>query len=133
MIVVDTNVIVRFLVDHDDAGQRRAAVATMAGGDVRLRTGVLLETEWVLRSRYGFKPADVIRAFRALMGLEGISVENADEVRRALDWHEVGLDFADALHLAGARPDDVFVTFDQGLIRRARRLSGTPEVRAPGW
>jgi predicted nucleic-acid-binding protein len=131
MIVVDTNIVVRFLVDHDDAGQRRAAAATMAGGDVLLQTGVLLETEWVLRSRYGFKRTDIVAALRALMGLDGISTENSDEVQRALDWHGAGLDLADALHLAGTRPNDVFVTFDRGLIRQAGRLAGAPPVRAP--
>ena len=47
----------------------------------------------------------------------------------ALDWHEAGLDFADAMHLA-ASGDVAFRTFDRHFIKQARKLTGCP-VEAP--
>jgi predicted nucleic-acid-binding protein len=130
--VVDTNVVVRFLVqESDDEGQRNAAEAVIRGGNIFLLKTVLLETEWILRSRYGFASAAVARALRALMGLDAIETEDAAAVAEALTWHEAGLDFADALHLASISPQDCFVTFDRRLIQRARRLRAGPAVVEP--
>ena len=48
-------------------------------------------------------------------------MEDSKEVARALAWFAAGIDFADALHLA-SRPDGTsFATFDEALMRRARR------------
>lgn len=131
MILVDTNVVVRLLVDEDDARQRRAAEDVMRGGSVRLLQTVLMEIEWVLRSRYRFSPRQVAGGLRQLMALPGVEVENADRVATALDWFEAGFDFADAMHLAAAGNAETFVSFDQGLIRRAARLGLAVPVREP--
>lgn len=61
---------------------------------------VLLETEWVLRFTYGFPPPDVASGLQKLLGLANVHVDDAGKLARVLDWHEQGLDFADALHLA---------------------------------
>jgi predicted nucleic acid-binding protein len=131
VIVVDTNILVRFLVDDDEAGQHARAVRILAGGDILLLDGVLLETEWVLRSRYRFARKEIAQAFRGLIALPGVRLADDQRVQRALDWHEAGLDFADALHLATLRADDRFVTFDRDLVRRASRLQAAPVVQAP--
>ncbi|MBI3706689.1 MAG: type II toxin-antitoxin system VapC family toxin, partial [Proteobacteria bacterium] len=49
MIALDTDVVVRFLVDDDHAQGRRARDLIARGGVVVGPT-VLLEAEWVLRS-----------------------------------------------------------------------------------
>jgi predicted nucleic acid-binding protein len=60
-----------------------------------------------------------------LFGLPTVSVAEPRAVRRALDYAELGLDFADALHLAQATECEAFVTFDRRLARKARRLAET--------
>lgn len=40
----------------------------------------------------------------------------------ALDWYEQGMDFADALHLASSAKAVGFATFDEKLVKFARRL-----------
>jgi len=55
MIAVDTNVLVRFLV-RDDAKQAARAAALIQANEIWVCKTVLLETEWVLRSLYGFPP-----------------------------------------------------------------------------
>jgi predicted nucleic-acid-binding protein len=96
-----------------------------------LRT-VLLETEWVLRSRYRLSRGQVLAALRGLTTLPKVEVEDADRVARALDWFEAGLDFADAMHLAATAEEETFVTFDRDLIRRAAGRGGLAvPVREP--
>ncbi len=130
MIAVDTNVVVRFLT-ADDAEQAARAEAVLRGGAVLLLKTVLLETEWVLRAGYQLEGRAIARGLRALLGLPGVTAEDAPAVARALDWYEAGLDFADALHLASSTGARGFATFDQALIRRARRRGIAPTAFAP--
>src|SRR5664280_2318045 len=99
MLAIDTNIIVRYLTG-DHPKQSAAAKALIGGKDVFVCTTVLMETEWVLRSVYGF-PADRIdKAFIAFGGLARVTLENARSVAKALAWMQAGMDFADALHLS---------------------------------
>ena len=42
---------------------------------------------------------------------------------KAIDWHEQGLDFADALHLANSQHLPALATFDEKFIKRADEKS----------
>ena len=81
---------------------------------------VVRETEWVLRSAYGYKPADVARALRAFGGLPQVTIEDAATLAAAFDLAERGMDFADALHLGRASGQDVFLTFDRRFVKAAQ-------------
>ena len=130
MIAIDTNVVARFLAD-DDKAQADRAEAVLRRGPVVLPKTVLLETEWVLRAAYGFASADIAAGLRRLLGLAGVSAEDAPAGVRALAWYEAGLDFADALQLASGVGASRFATFDRSLIRRARQLAAAPTVFEP--
>ena len=119
MRAVDTNVVVRFLTG-DDPAQASRAKAVIDAGDVFVGTTVLLETEWVLRSVYGFPREDVARALGALAGLPGVSVESPVLLGEALQRTVSGLDFADALHLGAAERCEAMLTFDRRFIEAAR-------------
>jgi predicted nucleic-acid-binding protein len=119
---VDTNVIVRFLTG-DDPAQTAKARKLVEGGGIFVSTSVLLETEWVLRSGYGFATERLIRALRDFAGLPGITLEDPRLAARALDWAEQGLDFADALHLGGAQGCTAFMSFDRKLAKLAAGVS----------
>jgi predicted nucleic acid-binding protein len=129
MLAIDTNIIVRYLTG-DHPRQSARAKALIDREDVFVCTTVLLETEWVLRSVYGYRPAQVAKALRAFAGLPHATVEDAGLAAQALDWMEGGMDFADALHLSKAQDCDAFVSFDQRFARAANQLSGI-KVRAP--
>jgi len=129
MLVVDTNVVVRYLV-NDEPAQAARARRLFAQHDVFVPLTVMLESEWVLRGVFGLPAADVVRGLRALAGLARVTLQNPSAVAAALDWAERGLDFAAALHLAAAQQHAGFVTFDKALVRMARRLD-TPTVREP--
>lgn len=125
MRAIDTNVIVRFLT-ADDAAQAKAARKVIEDGDIFVSLTVLLETEWVLRAGYGLSVAEIVGALRALAGLPGVTIEAPAHLALALDWTGKGMDFADALHLAGADHCTAFVTFDRKLAKQAKNLVTTP-------
>ncbi len=121
MLSVDTNVVVRFLI-NDEPAQFARAQALIADNDIWMAATVVLETEWVLRNVYRFRPSDFVAAVIALAGLARLQIENLEEVQRALDWHVAGMDFADALHAALADHCEAFVTFDKPCIEAAARF-----------
>jgi predicted nucleic acid-binding protein len=128
MLAIDTNVIVRYLTgDHPQ--QSRKAKVLIDSEHIFVCTTVLLETEWVLRSVYGFTAVKVTKALSAFAGLPGVTLEDAAMIAKALDWTARGMDFADALHLAKAQGNEAFVSFDRRLARAAKELSDV-EVRA---
>ena len=125
MRAIDTNVVVRALVD-DDRRQASAVQKLIAEHEVFVPITVILESEWVLRSGYSFAPAEIAAGLRRLGGLPGVNVEDPGEVAQALDWLEQGMDFADALHLVRATRCDTFVTFDRKFAKRAKALGAPP-------
>jgi predicted nucleic-acid-binding protein len=127
MIAVDTNVLVRFLV-RDNPRQAARAAALVRANEIWVSKTVLLETEWVLRSLYGFSPESLAGALRALAGLPTMFLEDEVAVAKALDWFKEGLDFADALHLASAGNAKEFATFDRKLARQARRTTALETI-----
>jgi predicted nucleic-acid-binding protein len=88
---------------------------------------VLLETEWVLRSVYMKSRAEILEFFRALLEVDNTEIESSIEVGYALDWCELGVDFADALHLAVCG-SAVMHTFDKGFCKTAREAGITPPI-----
>ncbi|MGH8676015.1 MAG: type II toxin-antitoxin system VapC family toxin [Burkholderiales bacterium] len=122
MIALDTNVVVRLLVDDDPAQTRRARKLLETRTALVLPT-VLLETEWVLRGAYDLARPAITGSIRKLLGLPNVTLGDAQAIGAALEWFEAGLDFADALHLALAGEAEEFVTFDARLAKRACRIT----------
>ncbi len=119
MLAIDTNLIVRYLTgDHPKQSPR--ARALIDGEAVFASVTVMLEVEWVLRSAYGYRPADVACALRAFAGLPTVTVEDETAVAAALDLAEKGMDFADALHLGRTTHCDGFASFDRKLVKAAK-------------
>ena len=127
MLGVDTNVLVRFLV-RDDPQQferaRRLIKREVGGGEtVLISLLVLLETEWVLRSRYGLAKAEIAAALSALLDAAELQFEDEPSVEEAVfTWKDSATEFADCLISARrrARGCRATATFDA----RASKLSG---------
>jgi predicted nucleic-acid-binding protein len=127
---VDTSVFVRFLVD-DGSEHVAPARKVFTTGHVFVPVSVVLESEWVLRSIFGFKRAQICDAFDRVLGVPSITVQEADIVESAIASSRLGLDFADALHLHSSLECEVLYTFDGPFIRRAKRIDPLPPVRKP--
>ncbi len=128
MRAVDTNVVVRYLTG-DDPSQAARAKAAIDADDIFISVTVLLESEWVLRSVYGFSRRDVAAALRGLAGLPTVRVESPALVAEALARAEHGMDFADALHLGSAVRCEALLTFDRRFIKTA--AGGPVKVMEP--
>lgn len=123
MVAIDANVLVRFLTgDHPEQSAR--ARVLIEREEVFVATTVLLETEWALRSAYGFGREAVLGALRAVACLPRVRVEDPGRLAEALERAAAGLDFAEALHLATPQAAQGFATFDT-LVRA--RLAGVRE------
>lgn len=129
MISVDTNVIVRLLTG-DDPLQFERSKTLFSTDTIFVPTSVVLESEWVLRYAYHFKPPEISTAFQSLFGLPNVHLENPHEISNAMEWHRKGMDFADAIHLALSDEAEAFITFDKSLIRAASKNTTIP-VREP--
>jgi len=127
MAALDTNVLLRFLL-QDDAAQaaaaRRLIRATAEAGDtLYVPVSVALELEWVLRSRFKMNRAAVVQTFSALLETVELRFAAAGAVEWALNrYEETGADFGDCMHtalasLAGEAP---MWTFDKS----ASKLTG---------
>ena len=131
MLAVDTDVVVRFLAD-DDPAQHKRAVALFRAHTVWLAKTVVLETEWVLRSAFGFAADGIARALSGLIRLPQVRCEDARAVTSAIEALVAGLDFADALHLASSGgADEGFASFDARFVKRARKHWPDLAVRTP--
>lgn len=119
---VDTNVLVRLLTG-DNAAQFKAIQALFNSEDIFIPDTVILETEWVLRAAYDLKPMAVCNALRQVFGLPNVMLANGQIIAQAINWHEAGLDFADAFHLALSQNQESLKTFDADFIKRAKILS----------
>lgn len=122
VIAVDTNIIVRLLT-KDNETQYKAAHKLFSEEDIFIADTVILEAEWVLRYAYEFEPEQICAAFRKLFGLKNVRLTNAQVIAQAIEWHEFGLDFADAHHLAVCQQNTTFKTFDDKFIKRAKNLT----------
>lgn len=131
MIGLDTNVLVRFLV-QDDPDQARAA-STVIGNLTEAEPGfvcreVLVELVWVLERAYRLPRSDIAQALEGLLEARELVIETADRVAVAADrYRKGGAGFADQMVTlagqgAGCRET---VTFD-------RKAASLPGMRALG-
>jgi predicted nucleic-acid-binding protein len=127
MLAIDTNVLVRFLA-KDDPEQSQKARALIEQETIFVALTVMLESEWVLRSAYGFERERLLKAFRAFAGLRNIVIQDPRALSKAIGWAEEGMDFADALHLAQIGQSEAFATFDGRLAKAAKKM-GAAQVR----
>jgi predicted nucleic-acid-binding protein len=122
MIAVDTNIVVRLLT-RDDEQQYQKSIKLFQGQDIFIPDSVILETEWVLRFAYKFQSREICQAFRNLLGLANVSLVNTRLIQQTLEWHEHGLDFADAFHLAHSQHCVELYTFDEKFRKKAEGLA----------
>lgn len=106
MIGIDTNVLVRFLTRDDERQFRRARNLIRreaeSGDPVLISLTVLLETEWVLRSRYGLDKHQILTTFSDLLAAADLTFEDESSIEEALFlWKDSPAQFADCL--IGAR------------------------------
>ncbi len=124
MIALDTNVLVRYLVE-DDAKQAALAAALIdraIADDESLYVSdvVVCELVWVLSVAYHVGRKEIAALLRNLLRARHLAFSAVEQLIRALDAYEAGKgDFADYLIREHARAADCdgVVTFDRALLK----------------
>ncbi len=132
-IAVDTNVLLRMMVD-DDSGQKTIAKIELdKATSVAISVSSLCEMVWVLRRNYNFAYDAIEQSISALIDSENVLV-NRPVVNAGLQMLKMGGDFADGViayegQMLGA---DEFLSFDKiafkklNALKLTARLLGTP-------
>lgn len=124
MIAVDTNVLVRSIVD-DDPRQAHLARELLrsiaaAGEACFLSDAVLCELEWVLSRSYDVPRSEILASLHLLFEQPTFAFENRKIIAEAIGRFQAGgLSFADCLIAARARAHQARTTFtfDRALAR----------------
>lgn len=124
MAALDTNILVRYLV-QDDAAQLALAKRLIArcvseGEALFVPVSVSLELEWVLRSNFGFRKEEVVRTLAQLLETAELSFESEGALELALLLYQKGsADYSDCVHvaLAVASGEQPLWTFDKAASR----------------
>lgn len=134
MTALDTNVIVRYLVD-DNAEQAEAARALLdeltPGNPGFICREVIVEVAWVLERGYRFTRTRVAEVLMDLTASDSLIVENSYDVAAAAHrYRQGGAGFSDLMILtaAGREGASPLYTFDRGLAR----MQGAILVENPG-
>ena len=128
MLGIDTNVLVRLLVRDNEAQFARAQELLKREVDARtpvlISLLVLLETEWVLRSRYRYTKGEIDRVFADLLNSFDVRFEDESSVVSALFiWKDSAADLADCL--IGLRHRELRCRATSSFDQKALEL--------PGW
>jgi len=126
VIALDTNVLVRFLVEDDPAQCRRAQAllqkAIDAGETCFVSDVVLCEIVWVLETSYKVARGEVGSILDQLLRARHLTFPSSERLSRALAAYEAGRgDFADYLIREWARVGgcETVMTFDGDLLHEA--------------
>jgi len=130
---LDTNVLARWILDDDS---RQSARVQKLFEEVRQRQSalfvpstVMLELEWVLRSRYKLGKSAVLEAYNALLETQELEFQDEPALERALSlYRQASADFADCMHAGqcGSADRAPMITFDD----TAARLPNVELLRA---
>jgi predicted nucleic-acid-binding protein len=121
MISVDTNVLVRMLVD--DPGQPGQVIAARAlatkAGQVFITQIVQVESVWGLRAAYGLDKKDIIRILEHLLHNQALVLQAEARFMEALTIYKGSkADFSDCLIMAESQAEgSVLFTFDKILSK----------------
>ena len=127
MAAADTNIVLRLLLEDDDAQTRAARAFLQAKAPLFVSHVVLAEVVWVLSSVHRFGRRDLSGFIEMLLATTGFAQEDALAVKDALDtFRSSKADFSDCLVLAIARRAGALPlgTFDRNL----GRLEGAKRV-----
>ena len=124
MPALDTNVLIRYLVQDDEAqlsaARRLIRKCVIERQTLFVPVTVTLELEWVLRSSFGHAKAAVVAALSDLFSAAELSFEAERALEVALDlYRNSAADFADCLHIALAAQagEQPLWTFDKSAAK----------------
>jgi predicted nucleic-acid-binding protein len=131
MPALDTNVLVRYVVEDDvaqlAAAKRLIRKCVSEGQTLFVPVTVPLELEWVLRASFEYAKDEVMQVLSSLLSAAELTFESERALEVALQLYRKGsADFADCLHVAlAAQAGELPLwTFD----KRAAKVNGAQSI-----
>lgn len=134
MYALDTNVLVRYVVEDGDSPEQTERAAALMGrftpdNPAFVSCVVLCELVWVLKSAYQCDKAERINALHRILSMNALDVENLEACQAAFQNYRFGqADFSDYLiqEIAASNGYPTVITFD----RKAQKSMGfvSPET-----
>jgi predicted nucleic-acid-binding protein len=135
--LLDTNVILRYLVGDDSAKAARATalLERVDRGEemVEIPEGVLTEAVWTLESHYQVPRSETARNLAAILSFAGVRVTAPEVCWEALQiYARSNADFVDCLLAARSKQQDIPVyTFDETDFKKLGTKWEKPMIEGP--
>ena len=117
---LDTNILVRWLVRDDPVQAGRVERLLQSGDSFLVPVTVLIELEWVLRSRYGVPKERFVELLGNLLEVPVLKLQHEAAIERALqNYSTLNVDFSDCVHLEICAESECLplLTFDKAATR----------------
>ena len=128
-VVIDTNLLVRYLTDDDPKKAKAVDVLLNRAGKGELRilipSIVVAELVWVLESSYKMIADEIAKLVEAILNTPGIDVQDKRMIKAALSLHRAKqIDLIDAwiIEFAKAKGAKRIYTFDKKHFRNIRDI-----------
>ena len=130
MTGLDTNILIRYLA-KDDEEQFRAVLMLFVPMDASFYVSdvVVMELEWVLRSRYQWTRTEIVDSLERLLTLDFLVFEDAARLRRAFKKVRQSADLTAELIAEDAQRHQCgkLASFDKSFAKRHPKLVFIPK------
>lgn len=127
MIAIDTNVLLRYLLDDDKTQSKRASVIILGDQQVLVTDVVLAETIWTLRGkRYNLAKESIIKVVNSLFEEPNICFEDGQTVWRSVNDYKN----AKSIKSGGKRKEADFP--DALIVNKARYVASQTGMEFSG-
>lgn len=118
MIIVDTNIILRYLL-QDNEEMSQIAIDIIDNNEIFIPTEVIIEASYVLRKVYKVEKEKIYEAIELLLDMEDVKFQNSKTIEMAFKiYSEKNLDIVDCMLFAYSKNEKYDIkTFDRKLNR----------------
>ena len=116
MIIIDTNIILRYLLnDNEELNQK--ATEIIDNNDIFIPTEVIIEASYVLNKVYKVEKDKIYEAVEELLNIENINFQNGNTIRLAFkSYAKKSLDIVDCMLYAYCKNENYQIeTLDKKL------------------
>ena len=118
MIIVDTNIILRYLL-QDSEELSKKAIEIIDNNEIFIPTEVIIEASYVLKKVYNVEKEKIYEAIKLLIDMEDTNFQNKETIEMAFKTYmEKNLDIVDCMLYAYNKNENYDIkTFDKKLSK----------------
>lgn len=116
MIIVDTNIILRYLL-QDNKELSQVAIDIIDNNEIFIPTEVIVEVSYVLKKVYNVNKEKIYEAIKLLLDMESVKFQNSGTIEMAFKiYSDKNLDIVDCMLFAYGKNEKYDIrTFDKKL------------------